>query len=772
MNRKKYFALLSAVLIVTSVPIPSYGAWMQKENHWIYEENQIYEKSSWKLIGGAWYYFDDTGYMATGWRLIDGKWYFLNPVSDGTKGKMLIGWQWIDGRCYYLAERSVNNHSEGAMYLSEKSPDGYLVDSSGAWTDENGTVQYVPGKGIQTVIVKKAASSSKFSGGGSGGSGSGSRGSNAEPDKGTMTDRDSKDPAPGEGEAENEPEITELEEPSEGIREPEVEGKQCSYTVRYMDVKDKTILQAIAGVGVEGRTIAIIQPVIDGYELCEGQKESFKLSSDHMVLSIYYERKSVTSPSEARKVDWNLYFVERENHGNEILKTQQGRTEEGKSLVIDFPETILGADRYYYHSLVSSPWSVIVSGNGTQKYFIEFERGDRLPEEADPDQEAKDRLKRWLEIAKDADIRLSGREPSDQQIITTSIEESNDRLLNLVSMTDGTERKEVYLIAKKHVPNTVIISRTFRNVKNLSDLIMDEFTLANEKYTIMRVGFERSYDENSCNHDYQVTDKVNTTCMSNGHEMVLCRKCGKEEIVILPAAGHVDADHDGICDICYKSASEMPEPVHYRIGDVQARIFESMIYLFRCIDEDYEDAMGNSQRTALFLCDSVIRSDVDGAAKKLSFGFNNNYKNSYIREWLLDHASDVFTHETYIGITRSYIGTTWKGSYEQLDDNSLMARKEVFQFLQDKVFILSVDEALKYRDVLWKFYGSDTNNPESQVSVYSKGYYLRTPQDVGLEDFLYGEGIYAVSLVDGNIQPVNVKETGFGIRPAMAVLQG
>ncbi len=483
-----------------------------------------------------------------------------------------------------------------------------------------------------------------------------------------MTDRDSKDPAPGEGEAENEPEITELEEPSEGIREPEVEGKQCSYTVRYMDVKDKTILQAIAGVGVEGRTIAIIQPVIDGYELCEGQKESFKLSSDHMVLSIYYERKSVTSPSEARKVDWNLYFVERENHGNEILKTQQGRTEEGKSLIIDFPETILGADRYYYHSLVSSPWSVIVSGNGTQKYFIEFERGDRLPEEADPDQEAKDRLKRWLEIAKDADIRLSGREPSDQQIITTSIEESNDRLLNLVSMTDGTERKEVYLIAKKHVPNTVIISRTFRNVKNLSDLIMDEFTIAYEKYTIMRVGFERSYDENSCNHDYQVTDKVNTTCMSNGHEMVLCRKCGKEEIVILPA--------------------------------------------------------------------------------------------------------DVFAHETYIGITRSYIGTTWKGSYEQLDDNSLMARKEVFQFLQDKVFILSVDEALKYRDVLWKFYGSDTNNPESQISAYSKGYYLRTPQDVGLEDFLYGEGIYAVSLVDGNIQPVNVKETGFGIRPAMAVLQG
>jgi hypothetical protein len=85
---------------------------------------------------------------------------------------------------------------------------------------------------------------------------------------------------------------------------------------------------------------------------------------------------------------------------------------------------------------------------------------------------------------------------------------------------------------------------------------------------------------------------------------------------------------------------------------------------------------------------------------------------------------------------------------------------------------LSVDEALKYRDVLWKFDGSEINNPGSQVSAYSKGYYLRTPQDGGLDGFLYGDAIYAVSLVDGNIQPVNVKETSYGIRPAMVIPQG
>ena len=763
MSKKRCFALLSAVLGVISFPMSSHGGWIQKENHWLYEENRIFERNAWKLIDGAWYYFGDAGYMATGWQMIAGKWYFLNTVSNGSKGKMLTGWQWIDGHCYYLAGQPGNNYPKGAMYINERTPDGYFVDASGAWINENGRVQYVAGKGIRTASAEKTALAGKLSGGGGG---SGRRGGSSGPEN------ERGNPETGEPEPEVKPGIPGPEESAEEVKEPDVEEKQYRYTVRYMDIENNTILHMMAGVGTEGRVIAVIQPVIDGYKQCNGQKESFKLISDSVILNVYYEKESPASPSEARKVDWNIYFVERGDHSNEILKTQQGRTEEGRPLVIDFPETILGTDQYYYHSLVSSPWSVTVNGNGIQKYFIEFEKGERHSEESDPDQEAKARLEKWLGIAKKADLKLGCREPSDRQIVTESIEESNERLLNLVSMVDGTERQEVYLIAKRHVPSAVIVGQTFQNIKNLSELVMDEFTKAYEKYTVMRVGFEKTYEESTCSHNYQITDKVNATCRSNGHETVRCKKCGKEETVILPAAGHMDADHDGTCDVCYKPAGETPEAVHYRIGDVQARTIGNKVYLFRCIDEDYEDAMGNSQQTALFLCDSVIRSDIDGVAMILSFGINNNYKYSNVRKWLLDHVADDFIQETYIGITRSYIGATWKGSYEQLNDNSLIARKEMFQLLQDRAFILSVNEALKYRDALWRFNGSETNNPESQVSVYSKGYYLRTPQDGGLDDFLYGDGIYAVSLVDGNIQPVSVKETGFGIRPAMAVPQG
>ena len=81
----------------------------------------------------------------------------------------------------------------------------------------------------------------------------------------------------------------------------------------------------------------------------------------------------------------------------------------------------------------------------------------------------------------------------------------------------------------------------------------------------------------------------------------------------------------------------------------------------------------------------MIRSDIVGASKKLNFGDNNNYKYSRIREWLLDNAKADFVHETYIGITQSYIGATDKGTYEQLDDNSLVGMKQMFQLLQDRV---------------------------------------------------------------------------------------
>lgn len=747
--------------MATSIPTTSYGEWQQQGSNWIYEDGKI--NNTWRLIDGDWYYFNENSYMATGWRQISDKWYFFNPISDGTKGKMLTGWQWIDGKCYFLSPADKENYPQGSMYENGMTPDGYMVNVSGAWVNDGGIVE-ISGKGIQTVVVRKTLTGRTIFSGGSGGGG-GSRGHSSS--------NSSKNESKGE-KPDSKPEPVKPTDPDDsgGKEVPEVPVKQYKYTVRYMDIADKTILHIMTGTGNEGETIELIQPDIEGYTISKGQKETLLLTSDQITLNIYYEKDITASPSEARKIDWDLKFIEEGKPDREIFKGQKGKTEEGKELFIDFPETIIGSDQYYYHSLVPSPWSVVVNGNGIQKYYIEYRKGDPLPEIPDSDGDTKERLNYWLDISSEADQCITGERPSVEQLISKSQAEANERLLNLVSMADGAGRIEVYVIAKGYTPNAAIIGQKFPAVKNVSELSLEKLTIADETYTILRVGFERVYDESTCSHEYEMVDDVAATCTENGHQTVLCKKCGKEEIVILPVTGHIDKDHDGICDTCQGPADEAPEAVHYNIGDVQVRAIGDKFYLFRCIDDDYEDALGNSQKLALFLCDSVIRSDIQGTSKKLNFGDNNNYKYSKVREWLLENAKDDFLHDTYIGITNSYMGATRTGAYEQFSESSLLGQSRLFQQLEDRVFVLSVDEAIKYKDYLWKFNGSEKNNPESQVSAYSKGYYLRTPQDSGITDFRYGEGIYTVSLVDGNIRPVEVTETSIGIRPVMAIPQG
>ena len=766
MNKRKSLALLSLLLPFLYIPILSYGECIQDDVNRIYNESKATEKNGWQLIADNWYYFSENGYIDTGWKHISDKWYFFSPNSDGTRGKMLTGWQWIDGKCYFLSPAGTENYPHGSMYENGMTSDGYMVNEYGAWVNEGGVVE-IPGKGIQTE--RKTLTGRTIFSVGSGGGGSGGGGGS----RGHSNSNNSNDENKGE-KPDSKSEPVKPTDPNEsgGKEVPQVPVKQFKYTVRYMDNADKTILQITTGTGNEGETIELIQPDIEGYTISDGQKENLLLTSDQITLNIYYEKNSPASPSEARKIEWNLKFIEEGKPDREIFKGQKGKTEEGKELFIDFPETIMGSDQYYYHSLVPSPWSVVVNGNGTQKYYIEYRKGVRLPEIPDSDGDMKERLNYWLYISGEADQCITGERPLVGQLISESQAEANERLLNLVSMADGGDRIEVYVIAKGYTPNTAIISHKFPAVKNVSELSVEQLTLADETYTILRVGFEKTYDENTCNHSYKMIDRVTPSCMNNGYEIVQCLKCKREETVILPAMGHIDMDHNGICDVCYQAVQETPEAIHYSMGDVQYRTIGNKTYLFRCIDEDYEDSINNSQKAALFLCDSVIRSDIMGISKKLNFGDNNNYKYSKVREWLQNNASDSrFLHNAYIGITRSYIGSTGRGTYEQLKESSLMGYDRLFQSMEDKVFILSMEEALKYREYLWKFNGSETNNPDSQISAYSKGYYLRTPQNGGLEDFWYGEGIYAVSLIDGNIQPVNVSETNIGIRPVMTIPQ-
>ena len=85
--------------------------------------------------------------------------------------------------------------------------------------------------------------------------------------------------------------------------------------------------------------------------------------------------------------------------------------------------------------------------------------------------------------------------------------------------------------------------------------------------------------------------------------------------------------------------------------------------------------------------------------------------------------------------------------------------------MSDRMFLLSVEEALKYRKELW-----DT---VSEESPYSRGYWLRTPvyQEGENGGFIYGTEAYAVDLRDGTIGPAEVSDGSFGLRPAYCLPQ-
>lgn len=85
--------------------------------------------SGWKQNAetGAWQYYRHGGAVVSDWVEDGGHRYYLN-----TDGNMVTGWITIDGTDYFLNPNASGSRPLGAAYLSEKTPDGTMVDARGA----------------------------------------------------------------------------------------------------------------------------------------------------------------------------------------------------------------------------------------------------------------------------------------------------------------------------------------------------------------------------------------------------------------------------------------------------------------------------------------------------------------------------------------------------------------------------------------------------------------------------------------------------------------
>ena len=184
--------------------ILSGGSWKQEGADWRYRSSDGTAYTGWIKTASGWYYLDpQSSIMQTGWLSLDdgkyylntkedglagqmrtgwymnpaGKWYFFSTASDGSEGMMLTGWQWIDGYCYYF--EPTPGSEQGVMYANAAAPDGSRLNADGRWTDADGTVQYIKGKGYQTAkeaLPQTSAQSVSIGGGGSSGGSGGSSG--------------------------------------------------------------------------------------------------------------------------------------------------------------------------------------------------------------------------------------------------------------------------------------------------------------------------------------------------------------------------------------------------------------------------------------------------------------------------------------------------------------------------------------------------------------------------------------------------------------------
>lgn len=241
------------------------------------------------------------------------------------------------------------------------------------------------------------------------------------------------------------------------------------------------------------------------------------------------------------------------------------------------------------------------------------------------------------------------------------------------------------------------------------------------------------------------------------------------------------------------------DPIYWSVGDVQKVVIDQKTYEFRCVDTNYYDKSENHQKLALFLCDDVIPAnygseysylpDKEGIMGQVflpgpvvNFGDESDYKYSKIHNWLSKHQNRIFqSFNCHIGVDSAFTGSTGKGRFSELSDQDLTVHSIGYQRLTARLFSLSVEEALKYKDYLWKFGDTDADNPEVVTDNFCNGYWLRSP--MGNADANSGYA-YIVDLVNGMIRPEAVKPDGsstdeelrvttsIGVRPAFAVPQG
>ncbi len=448
------------------------------------------------------------------------------------------------------------------------------------------------------------------------------------------------------------------------------------------------------------------------------------------------------------QVHWKIHFTDLTTHQSQLAPPKSGISEDGADLTIYFQTKIIDGDNRIWKSLQKSPYVIAVTGPQDRIIYVEYEEIGTTAQEADPWKEEKEHLKAWMDLAKKQESSFLGgtqEEFLDSRFFAQDKNSCDKRLKSAAARIEPGESGTFYVIGRNYVPEGSVLTKIYGDAMEYSNTVEGQVTVGQDVYVLSRFQLRREQTVSPKEHVWSPGEKE-----------------------------------------------------HWNIGDVQQRELDGKPYRFRCIDQNYGDETDRCRQKALFLCETVIPADTgssyiyekreDGAygyefypGPVVSFGDSDSYKYSNIRTWL-KHAEADFedAQEIPTGVSFAYEGGTKEGGGKAaaISGQGLKASYIGSQTMTDRLFILSVDEAVKYASCLWTFDGAKEENPESQLDTFCQGYWLRNPS-AGKE----GDKVYVVDLIRKNIRSQNIKPgtdngdeeldatSTVGVRPAFAVRQ-
>lgn len=263
-------------------------------------------------------------------------------------------------------------------------------------------------------------------------------------------------------------------------------------------------------------------------------------------------------------------------------------------------------------------------------------------------------------------------------------------------------------------------------------------------------------------HNYKETIEKEAICTDLGKKTYTC-DCGDSFVEAIPAIGHNYVD--GVCTNC--GLKEI------KVGSMETRKIAGKTLDFICVDEAYVDAAGE-EKGALFIATSII------SGTELSMGsslwFDKSWSTNSVRSKLNGNTSDLSNLVSvdttpYKAYSKVISGSYTMGSigyYGTASDYYTSANTS------DKVFILSLEEAIRYDKVtingknvfvMWDL-NCDGTNDYASSSKGKYGYYLRTPKsgtsssDKKCYAIKFGGTVVFASDTNYGIRPCYVKDAG------------